>query len=195
MITLNELKTNYLGIATSEVGKDTQLQIIIDVATKSIEQYCGQVLLQRSTVTDYQLNSRYLLEIQAYNVPMTITNVIGGDYFAPSGWSTITSDEYEFSLVNGWYAFFLKDSADFRRYVRITANVGWVVANIPIALKEACGRMCVEMIEESRVLGGVSRLGLSSVNEQTAVGSTSQTYYPVLDNVVKWLADYRRVSL
>jgi hypothetical protein len=188
MITLNEFKTDYLNVATSETTYDTILQRFIDTAVEQLEAYCGQSLLTTSKTFEYRRYSQLLDIAEVYRVPFTPTLVQDRESF---------SDSY---VANTAYAV-ETDGRNYRlyfttlpaRYVKVTATVGYTTSNAPAPLKEATGRLALELVRSSIVptMNGENTFGIESISTSTPVGTTTIKLVPLSKEVRAYVNDWR----
>ncbi len=187
MITLNEFKTDYLAVATSETTYDTILQRFIDTAVEQLEAYCGQSLLTTSKTFEYRRYSQLLDIAEVYRVPFTPTLVQDRESF---------SDSY---VANTAYAV-ETDGRNYRlyfttlpaRYVKVTATIGYTTSNAPAPLKEATGRLGLELFKGSHINAGDNNtFGIDSISTSTPVGTTTIKLVPLSKEVRAYVNDWR----
>lgn len=187
MITLTELKTNYLNVSGS--AYDTQLQLIIDAAVKQLEQYCQQNLLSVSLTKEAIVYYGRDIDIDGiWGVPLTVT-LVQEKANITDAYTTISSSDYATYTDGKTYkVIFTRDT---ERYVKITYTQGYTTSNAPSALKQAVGNLALEMYKASFMESSVNTFGVESVSTNTPAGTTTVKYVPLMNTVKQYVSDWR----
>lgn len=187
MITLTELKANYLNV--SGTTYDTQLQLILDAAVKQLEQYCQQNLLSTSLSQEQIMYYGRDIEIDGcYGVPFTVT-LVQEKANITDAYTTVNSSDYATYTDGKTYkVIFTRDT---ERYVKITYTQGYTTSNAPSALKQAVGQLSLEMYKASFMEMGVNTFGVESVSTNTPAGTTTVKYVPLMNSVKQYVSDWR----
>lgn len=187
MITLTELKTNYLNVSGNTY--DSQLQLIIDTAVKQLEQYCQQNLLSVSLTKECIVYYGRDIDIDGiWGVPLTVTLVQEKELISDT-YTTVDASEY--ATVTDGKSYKVLFTRDPLRYVKITYTQGYTTSNAPSALKQAVGQLSVEMYRASFMESAVNTFGLESVSTSTPAGTTTIKYVPLMKSVKQFVSDWR----
>lgn len=187
MITLTELKSNYLNVTGTTY--DSQLQLIIDTATKQVEQYCQQSLLSISLTKEAIVYYGRDVDIDGcFAVPLTVTLVQEKELISDT-YATVDASEYA-TLTDGksYKVLFTRDPM---RYVKITYTQGYTTSNAPSALKQGVGQLCVEMYRASFMESSVNTFGVESISTNTPAGTETIKYVPLMKVVKQFVSDWR----
>lgn len=187
MITLNEFKTDYLNVPTSENDYNTILQRLIDTAVEQLETYCGQSLLQASKAFEYIRYSQLLDIAEVYRVPFTPTSVQDRETLSES---YVANTNYAVETDGRNYRLYFTTLP--ARYVKVTATIGYTTSTAPAPLKEATGRLALELARSSIVpTTGQNTFAVDSISTSTAVGTTTIKLVPLSKEVRAYVNDWR----
>lgn len=187
MITLTELKTNYLNVSGSTY--DSQLQLIVDTATKQIEQYCQQNLLSISLTKECIVYYGRDIDIDGiWGVPLTVSLVQEKELISDS-YTTVDASEY--ATVTDGKSYKVLFTRDPMRYVKITYTQGYTTSNAPSALKQAVGLLCMEMYRASFMESSTNTFGVESISTNTPAGIETIKYVPLMKVVKQYVSDWR----
>jgi hypothetical protein len=187
MITLTELKSNYLNVSGSTY--DSQLQLIIDTATKQIEQYCQQNLLSTSLTKEAIVYYGRDIDIDGcYGVPLTVTLVQEKELISDT-YTTVDGSNY--ATVTDGKSYKVLFTIDPMRYVKITYTQGYTTSNAPSALKQGVGQLCVEMYRASFMESSTNTFGVESISTNTPAGTETIKYVPLMKVVKQFVSDWR----
>ncbi len=134
--TLSSLK-NKLWIATENTDSDTELNLIIEQATKTIDSYLW-FNLEIKNITE-RVDWTWKKRIYLKNIPNTITSI-----------KNIDGTIFELDYID-WYTLYLKENTANRRWNMIVEYTVWYI-EVPFDIENICLDLCTILVNQNSSL-------------------------------------------
>ena len=192
MNTVAEIKSNWIKIESNITSLDTQIQGWIDIAVDHITKLCRQPVLQKSVQITFVGNGRQI-KLAHVMVPLAVT---ASSYRAlPSdAWTTISPNDITAFDVEGVQYLFRDDTFSTDYFYKVTANVGYAIADVPKLVKTVCGEMVYVLFRESPYSQDQRTLGVDSTSKTQGGVTTSQSFADMIPRWAHMLEPYTVVT-
>lgn len=185
----DEIKTDWLNIASTDNALDKVLDRLISTAQSEIEDMCGQPIVSQSKTWTADGTADRLLSTW-YTVPMTVQSVRSRSAYTDA-FAAITGTASAVS-VNGVYNLVNTDGWRDLQY-EITATIGY--ATVPRVIQLCACELVLEMYYATAHAPSGSRFGVSAISEGVAGVSMSKTIASMRARIAPRLQPYRRIVI
>lgn len=185
----DEIKTDWLNIASSDNALDKTLDRLIATAQIEIEDICGQPIVSQSKTWTAEGTAERLLPTW-YTVPMVVSSVRARSAYTDA-FAAIAGTASAVS-VNGVQYIVNPDNWTALQY-EITATLGY--ATVPRVIQLCACELVLEMYYATAHAPSGSRFGVSAISEGVGGTSMSKTIASMRSRIMPRLQPYRRITL